>query len=160
MKALTASFGANSIANGCRDLWYSGTGQGDKSGKKDFLRDGTSAVTGAIGKPFGQEKAGEVLGEFGYYALDFRYSFSGIKKAFETVKSVDYVKTTCFFNKIEFNPRVVEVRKPIQLLVDANAGKCAKDISSFKLVSIAKKLWDRSTKIYEETVQLNNAHKE
>ena len=77
-----------------------------------------------------------------------------------TVKSVDYVKTTCFFYKIEFNPRVVEVRKPIQLLVGANAGKCAKAISSLKLVSNAKKTMGRSTKIYEETVQLNNSHKE
>ena len=159
LMALTASFGANSIANGCRDLWYSGTGQGDKSGKKDFLRDGTSTVTGAFGKLAGHEEVGKIVGETSYYALDVVTCYAGIKKAFNTVKAVDYVKTTCFKASVG-NNIAGYVDEPIKMLVEENSGKCAKAISSYKLVSNAKKVWDRANKVYDKSTQLNNAQKE
>jgi hypothetical protein len=77
------------IEYGFRDLGYCSKGEYKKSGTKDYLRDGTVKATGAVGKVAGHQKA------------------------------VDYVKTTCFITEIEFNPRVVEVARPIKMLVEA-----------------------------------------
>jgi hypothetical protein len=149
--------GSNSILNGFRDLWDCGTGQFDKAGTQNLLRDESSFTFGKVGGIFHQEKTGEFLGETAYYVADIRYSLPGIKKAFEAVKALDYVKTTCF-KQLVGNNLTGYVERPVKLLIEANPGIRAKVMSSYKLISNAKETWDRGSKLYQEVVPQTNIH--
>lgn len=143
-----ATFGGNSVVNGLRDLYYCGSGQWDKAGEKDILRDGVSDALGSVGGFFGKESDGRIIGEGIYYGVDLRESFGGIAKAFDTVKTGDRIKNVNVIcesgNNLEGYPQFHP-----QLLIKGPSA-AAKAIAASKLGMNIKKYKDRVEKIYNE----------
>lgn len=89
---IQAGYGVNSTANGIRDLCDCCEGDYDDVGKKNFLKDGTSAVLGYGSDKFlNNKQLGETAGDLAYDVGDFGTSSRGFSEALGVVSASKYI---------------------------------------------------------------------
>lgn len=82
--------GANDVYNALIDGAYTYTGEYDKIGKTNGLKDLLADSGGTLGKMIGNEQIGETIGNLTYYGIDLVTSLALLDDAFDRVKQFDY----------------------------------------------------------------------
>lgn len=85
---LTVISGFNDLWNGGADLYYIHTGEYDKIGETNLLKDALADSGKQLGTYFGNSELGEQFGEITYYGVEIITSLATLEQSFDKIKQL------------------------------------------------------------------------